>query len=75
MTHEAIADALGVKREGITEAAGRLRRDGAIRYQRGHIEVLNRALLESRTGEFYEAGASGLALHTTGAQGAEGSHC
>lgn len=75
MTHEAIADALGVKREGITEAAGRLRRDGAIRYQRGHIEVLNRALLESRTGEFYQAGASGSARHTTGAQGAEGRHC
>jgi CRP-like cAMP-binding protein len=56
MTHEAIADALGVKREGITEAAGRLRRLGAIRYQRGHIDVLDRAILESRTGEFYQHG-------------------
>jgi CRP-like cAMP-binding protein len=56
MTHEAIADALGVKREGITEAAGRLRRLGAIRYQRGHIDVLDRAILESRTGEFYRPG-------------------
>jgi CRP-like cAMP-binding protein len=56
MTHETIADALGVKREGITEAAGRLRRLGAIRYQRGHIDVLDRAILESRTGEFYRPG-------------------
>jgi CRP-like cAMP-binding protein len=56
MTHEAIADALGVKREGITEAAGRLRRLGAIQYQRGHIDVLDRAILESRTGEFYRPG-------------------
>ncbi len=56
MTHEVIADALGVKREGITEAACRLRRLGAIRYQRGHIEVLDRAFLESRTGEFYHHG-------------------
>lgn len=54
MTHEGIADALGVKREGITEAACRLRRAGAIRYRRGHIEVLDRAMLESRTGEFYQ---------------------
>ncbi len=53
MTHESIALALGVKREGITEAAGRLRSQGAIDYWRGHIEVLNRALLESHTGEFY----------------------
>ncbi len=56
MTHEVIADALGVKREGITEAACRLRGQGAIRYRRGHIEVLDRALLESRTGEFYQPG-------------------
>ncbi len=56
MTHETIADALGVKREGITEAAGRLRRLGAIQYQRGHIDVLDRAILESRTGEFYRPG-------------------
>ena len=55
MTHEAIADALGVKREGITEAAGKLRRQGAIHYHRGHIEVLDRALLESKTGGFYQA--------------------
>ena len=53
MTHESIAQALGVKREGITEAAGKLRDLGAIRYQRGHIEVLDRSLLESHVGEFY----------------------
>ncbi len=66
MTHEVIADALGVKREGITEAAGRLRRLGAIRYQRGHIEVLDRALLESRTGEFYQHDNGGPARRAVG---------
>ncbi len=66
MTHEVIADALGVKREGITEAAGRLRRLGAIRYQRGHIEVLDRALLESRTGEFYQHDNGGPARWAVG---------
>lgn len=67
MTHEAISDALGVKREGITEAAGRLRRQGAIRYHRGHIEVLDRAFLESRTGEFYQPGNGRPARQADGA--------
>ncbi|MEO8250502.1 MAG: helix-turn-helix domain-containing protein [Burkholderiales bacterium] len=53
MTHELIANALGAKREGVTEALGRLRRQGAIQYGRGHIEVLDRAILESRAGECY----------------------
>lgn len=54
MTHEAIANALGVKREGVTEAACRLRGQGAIRYWRGHIEVLDRSILERQAREWYE---------------------
>jgi len=53
MTHEAIARALGVKREGVTEAAGRLRRDGAIDYRRGRMRVVDRAVLEQRACECY----------------------
>ena len=53
MTHETIAGALGVKREGVTEAAGRLRRQGAIQYHRGHIRMLDRSLLERRACECY----------------------
>jgi hypothetical protein len=44
---------LGVRREGITEAAGKLQRAGFIRYRRGHIAVLERAGLESATCECY----------------------
>jgi CRP-like cAMP-binding protein len=53
MTQELIANMLGVRREGVTEAAGRLQKDGLIRYQRGHITVLDRAMLEHRTCECY----------------------
>ena len=53
MTHELIAAALGVRREGITEAAGNLQRTGSIRYRRGHITVLDRAKLELRACECY----------------------
>ncbi len=53
MTHELIAEALGVKREGITEAAGRLRARSAISYRRGHIKVLDRRILETTAGECY----------------------
>jgi CRP-like cAMP-binding protein len=53
MTHELIAAALGVRREGITEAAGNLQRTGCIRYRRGHITVLDRAKLEARACECY----------------------
>jgi Mn-dependent DtxR family transcriptional regulator len=45
---------LGVRREGVTEAAGRLQAAGVIRYRRGHIAVLERAGLELRTCECYE---------------------
>jgi CRP-like cAMP-binding protein len=54
ITHERIANALGAKRESVTAVAGRLRRDGAIRYHRGRITVLDRSTLEARAGECYE---------------------
>ena len=53
MTHEHIACMLGVRREGITEAAGHLQQAGLIRYYRGHITVLDRAGLETRVCECY----------------------
>jgi len=53
MTQELVASMLGVRREGITEAAGGLQRAGFIRYRRGHIAVLERAGLEARTCECY----------------------
>ncbi len=53
MTQELIASMLGVRREGITEAAGRLQRAGFISYRRGHISVLDRSGLESRVCECY----------------------
>ena len=53
MTQELIASMLGVRREGITEAAGNLQRAGLISYRRGHITVLDRTGLESRTCECY----------------------
>lgn len=53
MTQELIASMLGVRREGITEAAGELQRAGFIRYRRGHITVIERSGLETRTCECY----------------------
>ncbi len=53
MTQELIANMLGVRREGVTEAAGDLHKAGLIRYQRGHITVLDRPKLEKRTCECY----------------------
>ena len=53
MTQELIANMLGVRREGVTEAAGRLQAAGLIRYSRGHIEVLDRPMLEDRVCECY----------------------
>ena len=53
MTQELIASMLGVRREGVTEAAGRLQRAGIISYRRGHITVLSRDALETRVCECY----------------------
>ena len=54
MTQDLIANMLGVRREGVTEAAGKLQRAGYIRYSRGHITVLDRPGLEKRVCECYE---------------------
>jgi CRP-like cAMP-binding protein len=53
MTQELIANMLGVRREGVTEAAGNLQKAGLIEYNRGHITVLDRAGLEARVCECY----------------------
>jgi len=53
MTQELVASMLGVRREGITEAAGKLQHSGVIRYRRGHIAVLERSGLERRACECY----------------------
>ncbi len=54
MTHALIARMLGVRREGVTEAAGKLQRAGAISYKRGRIEVLDRPRLETMSCECYD---------------------
>jgi len=53
MTQELIANMLGVRREGVTEAALKLQKAGLISYARGHIQVLDRTGLEQRTCECY----------------------
>jgi CRP-like cAMP-binding protein len=53
MTQELVASMLGVRREGITEAAGELQHAGFIRYRRGQMAVLQRAGLEKRACECY----------------------
>jgi CRP-like cAMP-binding protein len=55
MTQELIANMLGVRREGVTEAAGKLQRLGVIRYSRGQITVLDRPKLEQLSCECYAA--------------------
>jgi Mn-dependent DtxR family transcriptional regulator len=54
MTQELIANMLGVRREGVTAAAGTLQTAGLIRYRHGRITVLDRKGLEERTCECYQ---------------------
>jgi CRP-like cAMP-binding protein len=54
MTQELVAGMLGVRREGVTEAAGKLKDLGVISYRRGHITVLSRALLNDHVCECYQ---------------------
>jgi CRP-like cAMP-binding protein len=54
MTQELIANMLGVRREGVTEAAGKLQQAGVIHYRRGRITVLDRPHLEARSCECYQ---------------------
>ena len=53
MTQELIANMLGVRREGVTESAGKLQRLGFLNYNRGHIKVLDRPALEAHACECY----------------------
>jgi len=53
MTQELIANMLGVRREGVTESAGKLQKLGLISYNRGHITVLDRPALEAHACECY----------------------
>lgn len=54
MTQELIANMLGVRREGVTEAASKLQKLGVIQYKRGHITVTNRPRLEAMSCECYD---------------------
>jgi CRP-like cAMP-binding protein len=71
MTQELVASMLGVRREGITEAAGRLQAEGVISYRRGHISVVNRTGLEARACECYDVVKKefGRLLSDVGARG------
>jgi CRP-like cAMP-binding protein len=54
MTQELIANMLGVRREGVTEAAGKLQEAGLVKYSRGKITVLDRPRLQARACECYQ---------------------
>jgi CRP-like cAMP-binding protein len=54
LTHEKVAHLLGVRREGVSEAAMRLQRQGLIRYSRGRVQVLDRAGMEGSACECYQ---------------------
>jgi Mn-dependent DtxR family transcriptional regulator len=53
MTQDLLSNILGVRRASISDVAGRLQKDGLIRYERGHISVLDRPALEARVCECY----------------------
>lgn len=53
MTHELVGNMLGVRRESVTAAAQTLQAEGAIKYRRGHITILNRKVMEDRVSESY----------------------
>lgn len=53
LTQDFISDLLGVRREGVSKAAGVLQKDGLITYSRGHIRILDRARLEAVSCECY----------------------
>ncbi len=54
LTHESLGEMLGVRRASVTVAAGKLRDEGLIAYSQGHIEIIDRAALESRSCECYQ---------------------
>lgn len=54
ITQELISNMLGVRREGVSEAAGNLQKDGIIHYRRGHITILDRVGLERSVCECYD---------------------
>jgi hypothetical protein len=79
MTHEMIADMLGVRRGGVTDAAVKLQQAGLIQYSRGRIGVLDRSRLEPRACECYgvikrEYSRLFHAENTNGNAGAYGSY-
>jgi len=63
ITHEVMSRFLGVRREAVTNAAGRLQRHGIVEYSRGCLTVLNRHLLENEACECYQEGLDALNLH------------
>ncbi len=67
VTQELIASVLGVRRPGVTGAAGQLQQAGCIRYRRGHVEVLDRSGLETRACECYAVVRSELGRLLSGA--------
>jgi CRP-like cAMP-binding protein len=67
ITHERIAGLLGVRREGITAAALKLRRSGLIHYDRGHMQVLDRRGLEAHSCECYGVVRQAYARLSSGA--------
>ncbi len=54
ITHSMLAAILGVRREGVSEAAARLQLAGGISYRRGHVKVLDRAVLEAQACDCYQ---------------------